>query len=183
MRVRNNRGAFGNHRLRKIRFGYRTATPHPRPAFFERPNDSFVAIHSTAEDRGDRRFRHVITRRSETSSCDDTIASLERFANRGADLLRGISCSCPPGNLYADRRELARKVRRVCVDGKSEQQLVADGDDFDLQGTSAGYHVAITRDIKNERINRQDDSSNHRYNPGESIEPGPAIPQSAVGPD
>jgi hypothetical protein len=91
----------------------------------------FVERHATSEQLGDRLLGEIVRRWTEAAGRDHGTSSVERFANGLLNRSRFVADSRASYDVHPDRRQCAREVRSVCVDRESEQQLIADGDDFD----------------------------------------------------
>jgi len=134
--VRDDVSPVRDHRLGKVGFGDRPPSPHPGPSLMERLYDRFVTTHLAPKERGNGRLRHVIAGGTESTRGYDPVAPLEGLANGRGNGFRRIADSRAANNLHANRGQLPGEVSRIRVDGKAEEQLVADGDDFDLHRLS-----------------------------------------------
>ena len=124
--------AFGDHCLRDVRLREGPGSLQARPALLHRFECRLVEPQFPPEDFCYRGRRHVVGGRTEPACSDDSACSLDCLANRSSDVVGIVTDSRTMRNLDSDRGKLSREMRRVGVDGETEQQLVADCDDLDL---------------------------------------------------
>jgi hypothetical protein len=127
-----NARAVGNLGLRAIVGGKVGVGESRPPPLFQRGCDLLVQLHLPTENLCDRRFRKVVAGRTEPTGGYHRAGSLQRLAHRRGDPRRFIANGCPPDDFDSGLGEGARDVRRVCVDGKAEEELVTDGDQLNL---------------------------------------------------
>ena len=140
--IREHGCAARNHDLRAIRQRDLAATAL-LPERAERLPAFLVRHQLAAEQLGDRGSRAIVARGSEAAGGDDGAGPIERVAHGGRDIRRVVADGCASNDRHANRRELAREVRGVGVDRVAEQQLVADGDQFDVHGTKAISYLRV----------------------------------------
>ena len=95
------------------------------------------------EDRGDGRLREIVGGGAEAAGGDHGARAVERLPHRGRDLSGASPTVERRTTPIPARREFAGEVRGVGVDGESEQELVADGDDFDVHVRGCGLISAV----------------------------------------
>ena len=144
MIVLQDRCAHGDHRLGAIRH-WQLSRPAARlPARFERINDRFVEQHAAPEQRGDRRLGEIIGRWAESAAGDHCAGAFKRFSDSRRDLVGAIAHGRAAHHADPQRSGLACEEGGVGVDRVAEQQLVANGDEFDVHARQARLGMAKT---------------------------------------
>ena len=96
----------------------------------------FVQHHVAAEERRDGRLGEIVARGSKSAGGDDGAGAFQSVGHRCGDRLGGVAAGRPPLNLDTLGSEHSREMRGVGVDRITEEELVTDGDDFDLHRVS-----------------------------------------------
>jgi hypothetical protein len=109
------------------------------PALLHPGKVLFVEAHAPAEERRDGRFGEIVARWTEAAGGDDGARAIERLANGGRDVLCHVADGGSSPDAYADRSQLARQVGGIRVDGESEEELVAYGDELNIHGGRASW--------------------------------------------
>ena len=135
MAVGEDRGAFGDHRLRAVRLR-ELARPSRLPPRAQRLEDPLVEGHPSAKERGDGGLGEIVGGGSEPAARDDRPGALDPCSHRGGDLLRAVADGSAPHDTDPDRRRLPREGRRVGIDGEPQEELITDRDEFDVHGRS-----------------------------------------------
>ncbi len=144
MPIVENRRTFRNERLLPIALWHRV-TESLEPSRFEGAEYRIVHDHAAPEQFGDHGLRAIVGGWSESAGRDHGAGAIERIAH-GRRNQRGIVAgSGATHDADADGRQLTREMRRVGVDREAEQQLVADGDDFEV-------HARNLRECRAERL-------------------------------
>lgn len=100
------------------------------PARAQGGENLVVHAHALPKDRRNGRLGHVVGRGTEATGGDDSTGAFERVTHGRLDAVGVVAAGGSPYDAYAECRQLAPEMRGVGIDGESEQQLVADGDDF-----------------------------------------------------
>ena len=121
---------LGHLGLGAVDGGHGTAEPlEPRLDARQQP---LVQHQPLAEQLRHDPLGHVVARGSEAAGGHDERGALERLGHRRADRVRPVGNRGAAGDLGARRRQGAPQLGGVAIDGMTEQQLRADGDDFEL---------------------------------------------------
>ncbi|MEI2720925.1 MAG: hypothetical protein V9E87_12455 [Gemmatimonadales bacterium] len=102
----------------------------PRDEFIP---DALVELERHPEQLGDDVLRDIVARGAEAAGGDHQAGPGQRGVDGGADLVGRIADGGTSGDADADGRERAPDEGGVGVHREAEQQLGADGDDFDGQ--------------------------------------------------
>ena len=96
----------------------------------------------------------IVRRRPEPTGRDHRARAVQRFADRRDDRVHGVAHRGPSGDRNPLLRQLPRDECAVGVDGKAEQQLVADGDelDFVLHVRGLAYFAGSSAALRSDHV-------------------------------
>jgi hypothetical protein len=98
----------------------------------QRLPQGFIEDDRRPEQSGHGLLGHVVIGRAEAAGSQHRAGAAERGPNRLADVVRPIRHAGAPREPDALRRQGAPDLRTVGVEREPEQQLGADGDDFEF---------------------------------------------------
>jgi hypothetical protein len=123
--------AHGHHCLHDVRLGHLRGA-HAPEALPDLLDDRVIAHELAPEKLRNGRTSAIVGCGPESAGGDHRPGALDPIAHRLGDAIRIVADGGAMHDLDADLRERAREIGGVRVDGEAEQQLVTDGDYFDL---------------------------------------------------
>ena len=127
-RIRENRGALGDHGLADIYFRHGAA--EPSKTLLNTAQDFFVAAEFSAEKFGDGFARAVVIGWAEAAAGDNQLSTVERVAEGGAHLVRRIADDSFVHHADAELVQLAGEEERIRIEAVGRKKLRADGNDL-----------------------------------------------------
>ena len=143
MTVDEDRSAVRHHRLLPVALRHGD-TESLEPTLLEILEDTVVKYHLSAEYLRDRRLGAVVCSGAEPARRDHGAGAFQCFTNGRGNVLGFVTNGSATHDANAQRGQLTRQVRGIGVDGETEKQFVADGDDFDVHARkiTRGHHAA-----------------------------------------